>query len=311
MAEASLIEWTDATWNPITGCTVVSPGCTDCYAMRLAGTRLRNHPSRQGLTAPSKAGPVWNGQVRFNRQWLTQPITWKAPRRIFVCAHGDLFHESVPDEWIDEVFAVMAVANWHTFQVLTKRSKRMRDYMSSERAYAAYNSGRMEPNVYPPPNVWAGVSAEDQPRADERIPDLLATPAAVRFVSIEPMIGPVDLTSIDIDGWGEVLPLTGWAAAPGELDSTGKPDGSHPRIDWVIVGGENGQRFMHPDWARAVRDQCAESGTAFFMKQMGGAGKAKMPPIPDDLMIREFPQTGGLMKAVEHGAGGERREMPA
>lgn len=104
MADHSTIEWTDATWQPITGCSIVSPGCTNCYAMRIAGTRLRHHPSREGLTNPSKAGPVWNGKVRFNEQWLLQPLQWKKPRRIFVCAHGDLFHESVPDEWIDKIF---------------------------------------------------------------------------------------------------------------------------------------------------------------------------------------------------------------
>ena len=107
MADGTHIEWTDATWNPVTGCSVVSPGCTNCYAMKLAGTRLKHHPSREGLTRETKAGPVWTGEVRFNREWLTQPLGWKRPRRIFVCAHGDLFAEGVPDEWIDQVFAVM------------------------------------------------------------------------------------------------------------------------------------------------------------------------------------------------------------
>ena len=125
MAQDSKIEWTDATWNPITGCSVVSPGCTNCYAMGLAGTRLKNLPSRIGLTRESKAGPVWNGQVRLNAEWLDQPLRWKRPRKIFVCAHGDLFAEAVPDEWIDRVFAVMALAPQHTFQVLTKRSAPM------------------------------------------------------------------------------------------------------------------------------------------------------------------------------------------
>ncbi len=120
MSDKSHIEWTDATWNPITGCSVLSPGCTHCYAMKLAGTRLRNHPSRAGLTTDSKAGPVWTGEVRFNAQWLLQPLGWSKPRMIFVCAHGDLFHDDVPVEWIDKVFAVMALAPQHTFQVLTK-----------------------------------------------------------------------------------------------------------------------------------------------------------------------------------------------
>ena len=110
MADGTKIEWTDATWNPITGCNVVSPGCTNCYAMKLAGGRLRHHPSRVGLTEASKSGPVWNGKVRLNADWLDQPLRWAKPRRVFVCAHGDLFHEFVPDEWIDGVFAVMALA---------------------------------------------------------------------------------------------------------------------------------------------------------------------------------------------------------
>lgn len=135
MADGTPIEWTDATWNPVTGCSVLSAGCTNCYAMRLAGTRLQHHPSRAGLTTPSriKSGtglgkPVWNGQVRFNEQWLTEPLRWKRPRRIFVVAHGDLFHDAVPDAWIDQVFAVMALAPQHQFQVLTKRAARMRAY---------------------------------------------------------------------------------------------------------------------------------------------------------------------------------------
>ena len=186
MSEHSTIEWTDATWNPIVGCSVVSPGCTNCYAMRLAGTRMANHPTRRGLTTPSKAGPVWNGEVRLLEQKLTEPLRWKRPRMIFVCAHGDLFHESVPDEWIDRIFAVMALAPQHTFQILTKRSARMRDYLSGEyplhrlhQAAAGDFSGALARqfrpwgNVYslylgapwPLPNVWLGVSVEDQERA--------------------------------------------------------------------------------------------------------------------------------------------------
>ena len=131
MAEHSTIEWTDATWNPITGCSVISPGCKNCYAMKLAGGRLQHHPSRAGLTQPSAAGPVWNGLVRFNMEWLEQPLHWKRPRDVFVCAHGDLFHESVPDQWIADVFGVMHAASWHTFQVLTKRAARMRALLNS------------------------------------------------------------------------------------------------------------------------------------------------------------------------------------
>ena len=281
MAEHSTIEWTDATWNPITGCSVISPGCTNCYAMRLAGTRMKNHESRAGLTRESKSGPVWTGEVSFNEQWLDQPLRWKRPRYIFVCAHGDLFHHNVPDAWIDQIFAVMALAPQHIFQVLTKRAERMRSYMAmrrrkrriaaaaadiSDMLAAKYGRKARVPlahfdRCFPPhdrspfPNVWLGVSIEDQPRADERLPHLRETPAAIRFLSIEPLIGPVG--QLDLDG-----------------------------IGWVIVGGESGPnaRSTDPDWARSLRDQCQAAGVHFFMKQM-----TKKASIPIDLMIREFP----------------------
>jgi len=308
MADTSAIEWTDATWNPVTGCSVVSPGCTNCYAMKLAGTRLQHHPSRAGLTRDSKAGPVWTGEVRFNEDWLTQPIEWKAPRRIFVCAHGDLFHEAVPDEVIDKVFAVMAVANHHTFQLPTKRSARMKEYLLSDdlnyrisaalgtlldgdwvwkagkphrkrieeliERFLGHGVDRHGDSVYhddpmPLPNVWLGVSVEDQTRADERIPDLLRTPAAKRFLSCEPLLGPVDLGDISattptgIEQWNC---LSREEAARAEIE--GGDDGF---IDWVIAGGESGPgaRPAHPDWVRSLRDQCQSEGVPFFFKQWG------------------------------------------
>jgi protein gp37 len=236
--------------------------------MRLAGTRLAHHPSRAGLTRDSKAGPVWTGETRLNEAWLTQPLRWRRPRRIFVCAHGDLFAESVPDEWIDRVFAVMALAPQHTFQVLTKRAKRMRkwasapDRLSRIAARAFFMEGEFQPQ-WPLPNVWLGVSVEDQMRADERIPDLLATPAAVRFVSAEPLLGPIDFRRVSPNGVQLIDTLIGRSTTP---DYSG-----WPRLDWIIVGGESGPgaRPMHPDWARAIRDQCAAAGVAFFFKQNG------------------------------------------
>ncbi|MER8560129.1 phage Gp37/Gp68 family protein [Mesorhizobium sp. M0578] len=272
MADHSSIEWTDATWNPITGCSIVSPGCTNCYAMKLAGTRLKHIDSRKGLTRDTKAGPVWTGEVRLNRQWLHQPLDWKKPRRIFVCAHGDLFAENVPDEWILDVFTVMAAADHHTYQVLTKRADRMREFLSRrdllDDIYANWYTFTGKPaEVYSWPlhNVWCGISAEDQKRADERLPDLLVTPAKVRFVSAEPLIGPLDLA---------------WALSRNRLDigsgflargrfSPGLE--SLRALDWIIVGGESGPgaRPMHPAWARSIRDQCAAAGTAFFFKQWG------------------------------------------
>lgn len=282
MAEHSTIEWTDATWNPITGCSVVSPGCTNCYAMRLAGTRMKHHPSRAGLTRDTKAGPVWTGEVRFNDTWVDQPLRWKRPRMIFVCAHGDLFHEAVPDAWIDQVFAVMAQARHHTFQVLTKRAERMRVYLSAflpsppkdgfitrggqPAAYGPYRGPCFNPKRWPLPNVWLGVSAEDQHRADERIPDLLATPAAVRWVSAEPLIGPVDLRPHLVGHEDNGVDLT---RAPGSR--VGTCIGWTPSLDWVVAGGESGPgaRPMHPAWARSLRDQCAGAGVAFHFKQWG------------------------------------------
>lgn len=305
MADGTHIEWTDSTWNIITGCSVVSPGCTNCYAMRLAGTRLKHHPSRAGLTHETKAGPVWTGEVQFNGQWLNQPLSWQRPRRIFVAAHGDLFHESVPDEWIDRVFAVMALAGRHTFQVLTKRADRMRRYLADPNcqfrvADTAMIVGRnlpdnhpgwdcsgwkhppikgcTQPGSWPLPNVWLGVSVEDQARADERIPHLLATPAAVRWISAEPLLGPVDLMQIDVArNLHEIRrtrphpydPIMRWPLLkPFSHMQSGY---SSPGIDWVVAGGESGPgaRPMHPDWARSLRNQCETAGVAFYFKQWG------------------------------------------
>lgn len=286
MADGTKIEWTDATWNPITGCSVVSPGCTNCYAMKLAGTRLKHHPTRVGLTNDSKAGPVWNGQVRFNESMLLDPLKWRRPRMIFVCAHGDLFAENVPDEWIDQVFAVMALAPQHTFQVLTKRPERMRDYLTRPagdgrqdlRNHLAWDVTAKVMNLWhtgwkaegidgphrsrciqaftawPLPNVWLGVSIEDQKRADERIPVLLETPAAIRWISAEPLLGSLDIRRhIEFAHLDSELGL------------------SSPGIDWVVAGGESGRgaRPMHPDWARSLRDQCADAEVSFLFKQWG------------------------------------------
>lgn len=302
--DGTKIEWTDATWNPITGCSVVSPGCTNCYAMRLAGTRLQHHPSRAGLTRDTKAGPVWTGEVRFNEQWLDQPLRWKRPRRIFVCAHGDLFHEAVPDEWIDRVFAVMALAPQHVFQVLTKRPERMRDYML--RLVAAnqehgpdgplvperctWNDLTATGHHHPLPNVWLGTSVEDQARADERIPILLDTPAAVRWISAEPLLSEVRLDRIPQPA--ELAPSTMNA-----LSGTCWPDFTgiaynqrYPRLDWVVAGGESGPgaRPMHPDWPRSLRDQCAAAGVPFFFKQRGEWSTGSILMTTGQPIFRQF-----------------------
>lgn len=324
MADGTRIEWTDATWNPITGCSVVSPGCTNCYAMKLAGTRLKNHPSRMGLTKQVNGKHVWTGEVRFNTQWLDQPLRWRKPRMIFVCAHGDLFAEGVPDEWIDQVFAVMALCPEHTFQVLTKRPERMREYLAEWRQFrvaeTALQVGRnlpdsypgwsldqwkpsviggcSQPAIWPLPNVWLGVSVEDQRRADERIPILLDTPAAIRWISAEPLISQINI---------------GWAISRNVLDigvgflERGRFSPGIEKLrplDWVVAGGESGPgaRPMHPDWPRSLRDQCAAAGVPFLFKQWGewaprrAAEHADLVDARESLIIRpDGGVTSGLL----------------
>jgi protein gp37 len=274
MADKSDIGWTDATWQIITGCSVDTPGCKLCYAMDLAGTRLKNHPSRVGLTKVVNGKHVWTGEVRFNRGWLFQPLQWRKPRLIFVAAHGDLFHPGVKEEWLDEIFATMALAHWHTFQILTKRSARMREYLSSPTTAGRWwsNIGEIGRKAgftseqiavtwrllaEPLPNVHVGVSAERQREADIRVPDMLATPAAKRFVSAEPLLGPIDF------------------ATPGWLRPELVKQPPHPTyIDQIITGGESGRgkrrpRPVHVDAFRSIRDQCERYPTAFFHKQNG------------------------------------------
>lgn len=277
MGDQTGISWTESTWNPIRGCIRVSPGCGGpgphggCYAEGIAARFSGPGQPYEGLAEFRGGKPRWIGKLAFVEQALTLPLRWKRPRRIFVNSMSDLFHESVPDEWIDRVFAVMALAPQHSFQVLTKRSARMREYMQPEarmKLWAGWVTKAMDrgerPPAWPLPNVWMGVSAEDQRRADERVPDLLATPAAVRFVSAEPLLLGIDFR------WALASPLqiaSGFLArghfAPG-LETL-------RRLDWIIVGGESGPnaRPMHPAWARSIRDQCAAAGVAFHFKQWG------------------------------------------
>lgn len=287
MGDKSGIEWTDATWNPIVGCSIVSPGCTHCYAMQQAARIERMTPGSHyaGTTQASKAGSVWTGKLaRAPEHICTLPLRWRKPRRIFVNSMGDLFHEAVPDAWIDGVFAIMALAPQHTFQILTKRAARMRTYMAHPEREALWMNavaraldefdlkdrehpilGRSEPWL-PLPNVWLGVSAEDQARADERIPDLLETPAAVRFVSAEPLLGP-----LEIDVWLRRSPSTAFLAGMVTADMPDWTRIGSTALDWIIVGGESGPgaRPMHPNWARDIRDQCSDAGVPFFFKQWG------------------------------------------
>lgn len=225
MGDKSKIEWTDATWNPVTGCTKVSQGCKFCYAERVFS---RPYPGRAFT------------DVRCHPERLDQPLKWKSPRRIFVNSMSDLFHEAVPMEFIMRVIAKMAVCPQHTFQTLTKRPERMMSVLSGVPSIAAFN------------NLWWGVSVEDQKTADERIPLLLQTPAAVRWVSYEPALGPVDFSRfLPVETIGGVK-MERW-------------------LDWIVAGGESGPhaRPAHPDWFRQVRDQCQAAGAPFFFKQWG------------------------------------------
>ncbi len=264
MADKSAIEWTDATWNPVLGCSIVSPGCTNCYAMKEA-YRFGFNPNLQryhGLTKKVNDRPVWTGKIAKapNTTWLA-PIERKKPTKYFVNSMGDLFHEDCPDDWILDALTVMAIANQHTFQIVTKRADRMWEFMSRPRLleeiylnWYTFSDGAREVHGWPLSNVWLGVSTERQQEADERIPLLLETPAAVRFISAEPLLGPLNLFDF----------IGPWGPTPQSLQAP-------PALDWVIVGGESGQkaRPMHPDWARSLRDQCGAAGIPFFFKQWG------------------------------------------
>jgi protein gp37 len=291
MGATTNIEWTEATWNPVSGCTEVSPGCDHCYAKSVA-ERFRGtqgHYYEHGF------------DVTLRPDKLDLPLRWTKPKRIFVNSMSDLFHDQVPDEYIARVFAVMALAPQHTFQLLTKRHGRMRSLLGSDdfpmlvrRAMREFeppvnhledpdpadggNCGNCAAGVahasfnWPLRNVWLGVSVENQQWADIRIPALLDTPAAVRFLSMEPLLGPVDLAAVPRPACtcGErPLKITAERSLP--VHRTGCPATRYPWPDWVIVGGESGRgaRPMHPGWARSLREQCTAAGVPFLFKQWG------------------------------------------
>ena len=291
MSEKTNIEWCDSTWNPLRGCSRVSEGCRNCYAEKLAYRFSGAGQPYEGLAVLKNGHASWTGDVRLVEEHLLDPLKWKKPQRIFVNSMSDVFHENVPDEWIDRIFAVMALCPQHVFQLLSKRPERMRDYMSNDWGTRVANqlvrwlsddaitTKQFEQKRYrltePLPNVWLGVSVEDQKTADERIPLLLQIPAALRFVSCEPLLGPLELRVRETDpddpalGWSSdaLFPWDMWRSDDG-LSSDGP---LHPRIDWVICGGESGPgaRPMHIDWARGLRDQCVAAEVPFFFKQWG------------------------------------------
>ena len=307
MADGSAIEWTDATWNPVTGCTKVSPGCAHCYIERTPAMRVAGRRFERG-TLP----------VLLHPRRLEQPLKWRGPRRIFVNSLSDLFHEDVPDTFIAQVYGVMVTAYWHTFQVLTKRPERRRQLFSdpefrrlvageaSQRINGLRGRGRPQGetrsllatgnlarwNGGAAGNVWEGVTAENQRFADERIPLLLDTPAAVRFLSCEPLLGPLDFDRYHPEFGSHWL--TG-------LDEHYPEEGRSIAIDWVIVGGESGPgaRWFDVSWAERVIQQCQAAGVACYYKQGGYSNRCRhdrkgghFDCFPEDLQVREFPNDG-------------------
>lgn len=270
------IEWTEETWNPIVGCSKCSPGCEHCYAERMAMRQASmalekesfpNTTIGQGrYVAVISPDGKWNGATIIDQSEgedgeLCKPMRHKKPRRFFVCSMGDLFHENVSDFELEQVCRVQAHAPQHTYIWLTKRPEQMRDFILD---YFGDDG--------PGDNVWCGVTVCNQYEADRKIPILIEIPVKVRFVSIEPMLEQVDLQYPTFNGADSLHSL--------------------PGLNWVIVGGESGPgaRPMHPDWARKIRDQCADAKVPFFMKQMSGRLKTERKNIPKDLMIREYPK---------------------
>lgn len=320
------IEWATKVWNPLRGCSKVSEGCRNCYAIRQAHRFSGVGQPYEGLTERTNQGINWTGKVMLlPPEKLLTPLSWKKPERIFVNSMSDLFHEDVPNEFIRRIFSIMGEARHHQFMILTKRPKRMKEVITEivrEGDFATLQ-GSTEP-PFPWPNVLLGVSVENQQAANERIPELLQTPAAIRFLSCEPLLGPVEILEELMQG-----------VDPGKCGNCGKSHGftrcsNYGRvskiseryrchdfkrvdfaIDWVVVGGESGHkaRPMELDWARSLRDQCQAAAVPFFMKQMGSVF-AKENGFLDpkgcdwsewnqEFKIREFPgqfQKGGLSR---------------
>jgi protein gp37 len=320
----SNIEWTDVTWNPFVGCTKISAGCTHCYAINQA---YRNHamaakmpnPGRmkyyEGLTHKKGDRTDWTGFVRFVPEALEIPLRWKKPRKIFVNSMSDLFHESIPFEQIDRVVAVMALTPQHTYQVLTKRPERMLEYVQSAKnriRIAAIDLGRAKGIEHsdiescqwdwPLPNVWLGATVENQKAADDRIPLLLQTPAAIRFLSVEPLLEKVDLNLLHVEGITNLDCLRGHHGVSYPLQ------GRCNKINWVIIGGESGPgaRECNIEWIKSALKQCKSADVPAFVKQLGSRPSnlptyvslkdklrdrkgANLSEWPEDLRVREFP----------------------
>lgn len=263
MSANSKIEWCEATWNCLAGCSEISPGCAHCYAATMAARlEAMGQEKYRGTTKKAGTRAHWTGQINLDEKALQIPLKTKKPTTYFVNSMSDLFHEAVPSDFIDSVFRVMVEAKQHTFQVLTKRAERMAEYTCKR-------WGRFDGKEYPlSPNIWLGVSCEDQQRFDERQGFLRATPAAVRFLSCEPLLGPINLHA------GLCKHATG---KPEHAAQTyGHYCNPSGEIHWVIVGGESGQhaRVMQLEWAQSIVDQCKAAGVPVFVKQMGSNPKA-------------------------------------
>jgi len=297
------IEWADKVWNPVIGCTAVSPGCANCYAVSMAHRHASNPKlgdTYHGLTVKHPNGIVgWSGQVKCLPERLDQPLRWKQPSRIFVNSMSDLFHPDVPFEFVKQVWEIMRMCEDHTFLILTKRPERMVQFSD----YAlAHGFGFIDEL-----NVWLGTSVENQATADERIPLLLQTPAAVHWISAEPLLGPVKLDDDICLGCGGSYSDNPFAkkrcndcpCGSGKTFRYPHESGETWPIDWVVCGGESGRkaRPMHPDWARGLRDQCKAADVPFFFKQWGEfspcsvrVGKSAAGCLIDGVEHKEFPQ---------------------
>jgi protein gp37 len=322
MMQASDISWTDATWNVIDGCRRVSEGCRNCYAERMALRFSGPGKPYEGLVrkrlvvvdGKEQSHAQWTGESRFHVDRLCLPLSWRIPKRIFVNSMSDLFFEDLDDEQIAAVFGVMAAAGRHTFQILTKRASRMRDWFAwlanearecnggqgmtpAARCFVAAQNiathGQLEADLveqwlsdgylvtraltapWPLPNVWLGVSCEDQAAANERVPYLLKVPAAIRFLSCEPLLGPIDLFHVHTHEYNSI----GAERFVNALDGIG-----HPNVDWVIAGCESGPRCRPCDyrWLRSLRDQCDLASVRFFLKQATAVGSVATPDDADD-----------------------------
>jgi protein gp37 len=266
------IEWAEETINPLPGCTKISEACQNCYAVRMAN-RFKGTKKYHGLVENGD----WTGRINYWPNDLKKPFQWEKPRRIFVNSMGDLFHGSLFNgdypggEWLRDIFNVMDIARHHQYLILTKRPDNMKRYLECSRINLKDDY----------PHVWVGVTAENQPRLEDRVTILLQIPAAVRFVSVEPMLGPINLRHMDVERHHPVWCMID--ALTGKHTDMGRPCPDVPKLDWVICGGETGpgSRPMHPDWIRLLRDQCVAADVPFFFKSWGDWEPSEIRPEID------------------------------